>query len=110
MIAMLVELCVAVAGNVWVEVSVIGVRADIGIDVLTDVLIKILTAVIVCNGIGAMLDLEAVVATSALDLELVVPWSYVVEVIPDDWVEAAIDIDVSIDRRVNKSIGVLARV
>ena len=80
------------------------------INVLTDVLSNV-APVTVSVVIAVFVNAKVVLVISALiDLELVVPLSYVMKVMFDDWTEAAIDIDVSTDRRVGKLIGTLTRV
>ena len=77
-------------------------RADVGIDVLTDMLIDMFVVVIAGIGVGVLIDVAIAVLTSeVIALESVVP-------LPD--VEAVIDVDGSLDRRVGKLIGTLARV
>ena len=87
-------------------------RADGLIDVLTDVLINMLFASIVGVDVHVMVDVEVVVVSSTLliGLESVVPLSYVVEVISDDWDETVIVINPSSDCRVDECIEALARV
>ena len=85
--------------------SLISLRVDVVIDWLSN-----MVSVIVGATIGVFGDANVFVATSALIvLELVVPFSHAMEVMFDDWPEAAINIDVSIDRRVGKLISALAR-
>ena len=66
--------------------------------------INVLTAVMV----GVSIDvLVVVVVTSVLiSLELAKPSSYAVDVLADDWDEAFIGIDLSIDMRVDEVIDV----
>ena len=87
-------------------------RADGLIDVLTDVPINMLFASIVGVDVHVMVDVEVVVVSSTLliGLESVVPLSYVVEVISDDWDETVIVINPSSDCRVDECIEALARV
>ena len=102
MIDMLIELWVTSGENMCVEVLANGACAY----TLTKVLINMLAAAMVSVGMGMLTDEKVVVVTSALiglDLELVVAWSYVVEVMSGDWSEAVIEIDVSI------GIDILAR-
>ena len=99
---MLGELRVTVTGNMWVELLLIGMWADVNIDVL----IKMLTGV----GIGVFVDVKVVVLNCVLIELEILPLPNIVELVSDDWVGAVIAIDVSLDRRVGKLIGALARV
>ena len=66
MIDMLVELWVAVGGNMRAAVFVIPLRVDVAIDTWIVVLIITLAALIVGVDIGVLVGVKAVVATSAL--------------------------------------------
>ena len=90
----------------WVEVDV---SVDGVINVLTDVLINMLSVTIVAVGMG-FVDVEIVLVTPALTVLEPGMLSCAMEVMSDGWVEAVTDMDVSLDRRVGKLIGALARV
>ena len=94
---MLVELWVAVRGNMWGEVLLIRLIVDVVVDTVTDSLINVLTAVTVGVGIGGSVGVKIVMVTFALiAFDLVVAFVYVGEFISDNWAEALIDIVVSI--------------
>ena len=90
---------------------VINARVDMPIALVADVLISKLSGTTVDVDVGVVVDVKTVLMTCALiDIELVMMLSYIVEVKSDDWHEAGIDIDISVDRRVGEWIDALARV
>ena len=81
------------------------------IDTLAELSVTII--VVGVSSIGVWVNVKVVMVTSALVARLlVVSLSSVMEETSpcDNWTEAVIDIDVSIDRRIGKLIGALARV
>ena len=90
---------------------VIGLCVGAVIEVVTDVLINMLTAVAVGVGISVLVGAIVVVVTSTLiAFELAVPLSYLVGAKSGDWAEAVVDIDASIGKWVGEYNDAPARV